>query len=316
MATSVKRRVTGRGMQVTDDNRWEVTHEYYVLGPTSELDVYGAVDDDTGFKLPEKGDPHPENTGLIVASVSIDESDLTAELGPVWDARITWRSPTFTDALPEPEWQWGDGSVSIDADSDENRNPFVNSAGDPITGTFQDEIPTGTLTVWLPQPFFDPALMFAVKNRVNSAAMTLFGTWSIGEQQMRCVGMRPTGRQKRSTLSVTTEFNFEFRDGYRPFQPKSIDRGFNGFYSGGGTKLDRFYSLYAKDPYEDAVLLDGTGKPINTTFRVGAGYAAPIANPSVPNWFTIEPGGPTTSRQLVYARKKTYDFRNFIAGVM
>jgi hypothetical protein len=147
---------------------------------------------------------------------------------------------------------------------------------------------------------------------------------------MRCIYYKPTHWTQASAPSVINEYAFEFKPGYRPFQIRKVDEGFNGWgtFSGGTTRA-RFFAGVDEEPWPDPVLLDGAGKPIDANFSVGqisggkTTLISPIQNPGAtgapphyPPWAELDPNSPAGSKILIFTRKRTNSFNGLIPGVM
>jgi hypothetical protein len=106
---------------------------------------------------------------------------------------------------------------------------------------------------------------------------------------------------------VTVNYNFEFRDS---FDRRLKDEGVNGYYDDNGTTK----KSYLVDGNGDRVTTPQplkSGKPIDTTIKVGSGKKTPVAV-SVPD-HSIPPDGAlvenfSKASFLKYRRKKTIAF--------
>lgn len=329
-ATRVYRILQNDPLRINPDNIWEVGNLYVVTGPASKLDVPSAVDAVTGLQLPYKGTPHPENPFLICSDVSIDWQGSNDTQGDIWQCQVQWRSAGALQATPEPlEWKWEQGIQSEQFDHDVDRKPYVNSSGFPLQGTFPDDVVVPILKVWQTQPLYDPAFAFSIANRVNKVAMTLFGTFALDKEQLRCLYCVPVTNQRHAVQSIRVEYAFEIKDGYRPFQPRAVDQSLFGYYHDGGAEgVGRFFfagdgTSPPIDPCPEPVLLDGQGVPIDAdNFKVGyttettPALYSPVVNPNVPDWFDIDPDSPDDATLLIFTRKKPYDFRGMLPPVM
>lgn len=320
MATSVNRMWEGEKAQVVVDGKWVVTSRFLVVGPSSSSDAMSAIDDTTSLAVPHVGDASPDNPALICMDVDVRWVDQSPG-GNVWEITASYESPQFDwTSAPPTQWEWDESVRSSEAGADRNGKPFLNSVGDPLVGSFPDESFDAVLHVWTTAAVFNVTLAQQVRGAVNSTPLLLFGAGTVGEQQMRLTSYKP---EHRFTQGVSVPYfriyhRFEFREGYRPFQPRAVDAGFNAWSSGARLPI---YPVGGKSPTQVPVLLNGAGIPVQSSFCVrksdDSAEQTISAPPSVPANFTIDPGSLSSDgRVLVWSLVKTYNFVGFIPGVM
>lgn len=187
-------------------------------------------------------------------------------------------TPTDDDRLAKkPRYRWRSATVTEAADVDAQGIPLLNSAYAPF-----DQQPTRTfgtrfltITVW--HTDYDVALAAEYENSCNADEITLprTGGKKVEPGQMLCHSIEPTHDYDGDTEFVQVAYTFELRrgnlkevDGYwDPFKFRIPDRGYTGWYDDSGLKSGTFINS-AKQRVAEPVLLDGTGKPIDTSFKI------------------------------------------------
>ena len=242
MPTRVYRPAFRDALQKSVSGERSRDYELIVKGPTTEANAFSAVDDVSPSTLfvPTVGTIVTGN--YRVASVSLAE-----RLGSdAWKFQIVETATTTDgdgDLIEQPlEWRWEPSAVTVETDTDRNNKPYVNSAGSKLDGTLPRGKAALFLRVWKRYDFFDLTLAYNILWRVNSTAVTIDGQWSFFAGQMQCQLFQPVGNQSYGQTSVRVEMLFEFRPGYKPFQPRALDQGYEGWYDQGS-------STYRKGPF-------------------------------------------------------------------
>lgn len=304
---------------------FEVVRQYRVMGPSTEFDALKAVDDTTGLAIPQRslfgGDPLDDNSAYTVYERNCVWENYSAEYGDVWIIRITYRSPQFDVTTESLEWEWDQQLITQQASSDINGNPLINLAGDPLIGGYGRETLMHILRVWFTRTY-TPSTTSSIVNMCNASALTLFpGTaeaTTIDAEQMKCLYYKPLDRLKKNGQQVRIETAFAFLPGYRPWQLKTPNTGFNSWYFGTGnvSAKGRLHFNYNRQPSEDPVLLDFAGRPLSgtSTYRVTEALEVAIANPEAYPW--IEARNVDGGIELIFDQYNTYEFTGFITGVM
>lgn len=302
----------------TSGGRWQLTENYVVEGPEHSTSVFNATDTASGLRLPRHNSTHPQSPALIFNAndgLSISFASL-GEYGPIWDVSVTYNSNVWSDPENGPtiRWRWDEAVESQDVAWDVANNALVNTAGDPITGGIPDEVYNHTLMVSREEPLFSPAFASQYRGRVNAAALSVLG-FTIPAETMRCTSIKPEGEQTPQSSTVTVVYQFLFKDGTRPHDPRVADVGFRGWAA---SATAPFYSsaLTDDEPIDTPTLLDGTGKPIASHVRVGPQRATPAANPSIPSWVIIDPDSPAGTKLLIFRRRRTASFSGLLPPVM
>jgi hypothetical protein len=281
------------------------------------------VDDTTGLAVPQIGDMLGT---LRCEERAIDDSEVPG----LYRISATYRTPELEgldDEDPEEEpqkvrWRWKSGTISRQISHDTANLPIVNSAGTPYAEAFDDEERTKIITVWRKEPFYDVSFANFMEGCVNSIPMNVLGVpWGIGN--VMCRHVEPTDDQDIDATVVEVEYEFELRSGYRPWDLRVMDQGYDGWVSRSGeAKTGKFYYAEGTEPIDDPVLLDGTGKPINTSVVVKSDPVAKdadstaIANPLVPGQFEIDPDSPAFAKVLIFRTKRRTNFAGLLPPVL
>lgn len=213
------------------------------------------------------------------------------------------RFPDPGNPLGEPAyWKWGAGVETAAVDRDAYGNPILNSAGDPFPlGACQKEIPFLILTVRRNEPVYNPLIWTRYGKRVNSVSYNVPGGWVFYPGQIYLYSYEPQSEQTFKSTYVPVLYTFYMKgpaptttaadaaDGlWDSFKFRVLDQGFNGWYSNSGNKRGKIVYVAPAggkgDVPANETLLNGTGKPIDSTYNVSPGPgiddATPIANPS------------------------------------
>lgn len=324
-------------------------YELIVKGPTTEATAFTAIDDIT----PTMFVPTPGS--VVSGNYRVEAVDLAERLGnDTWRFRVVEVAQTGTgdgDIIELPlEWRWEPSAVTVDTDTDRNLKPYVNSAGSKLDGTIPRGKASLFLRVWKRYDFFDVSLAYNILWRVNDAPVTINGRDSFFAGQMQCQMFQPVGNQSAGQESVRVEMLFEFKPGYKPFQPRALDQGYEGWYDQGSSTYRKgpFVNLTATTPYplvQQPVLLDGTGAPFSTdpvyvakdasgsTANVGVAnptdltFGPAVANgdgtyttvtPTGDQYIEIDPDSPTApdAKVLIFDGYATANFSGFIPGLI
>jgi hypothetical protein len=242
----------GRGYGCGDDGKWYATRSFLVH------DDAGAIITEVDATLAVAGtyprnSPHDRNPAMRVSSWSPEGS----EGHLAWKIRVAWSIPDNGGAHPDspdnpldltPVAQWSVRTIEIpmefDADSYE--------------------------------PFYDIDRCRAVRGRVSDATVTLGGT-EFDAGQVRCARAIPASEFPVGTTPIKMLYEFEFADfASQPFQTYFTDRGSYGWVTIGGATIAGPIGFEVTadgvtqfQQVTSGVLLDGTGKPLGTSYKIG-----------------------------------------------
>jgi hypothetical protein len=220
---------------------------------------------------------HPINPFMYVVSIGIQQRS------PVyWEATANYslfQTVDMTKPLSAaPEISWEDADSTEPTDIDGFGNALLNSAGDPFPPQ-ADQFGGDILCITRNEPMYLPQKNLTYRKKVNSDTWSPLGMFSLDPGQARCRSIRPTAKYVIGQPFVVVAYRFELRaDG---FATKILDEGSQGWYDDSGTPTSGpFYQ--AGNPVVRAinVRLDGTGKPVDPSFKVTATLKTPIANPT------------------------------------
>jgi hypothetical protein len=305
---------------------WEWSPEYVVYGDdiADEFAAFAAVDSATGLTLPYIGEIH---NGLRCEDVEPSDHP-----GPhVWFFKTTWKAPTLennpneNEEPPKARLRWKSGSISRQIAHDVNGNPIVNMAGVPYSESFEDEERTKIFVVTRREPFYDAALANGFEGCVNSNAMYVRGMY-VGPGNMICNRVEPTSDEDIDTTAVDVEWEFELRQGYKPWLLRVLNQGHSGWRDGNdGPHMGEFYHLGGTDAVSEPVLLDRFGVPINSSGFVvksdphqSDASSAAIANPNVGelDYIEVAPESTSTARILIFKTRNTMNFAGLLPPFM
>ena len=319
-------------------------YDLIVSGVSDESSVYTAVDSVTPTILV------PAVRSILNGNERVEAVTISERLGPqCWRVRVSTQASvsddsggTFEEAL---EWRWEPSAITQETDTDLNGKPYLNSAGVPLDGTISLGKPSLFLRVWQRFDYFDVTLAYNVLWRINSLPVLVERRYAFAAGQMQCQMFQPVGNQSPNQTSVKVEMLFEFRPGYKPFQPRALDQSYSG-WTGSPEKRGQFVYLTATPPYppvDEPVMLDGTGAPFATTEvyvakdsggnTAGVGVANPtsltygpavlqpdgsytLTPPTGDQYIEIDVDNPDNATRLIYAGYNTFDFTGFLPGIV
>lgn len=326
MSIEVTRKWSGRGYR-QNESGWEAEIYYEVTGSNDETAVLAAVAAADGGAY--YNSLHPANTNLKCNDVGISE----------------WKSPFFATVragfkippfgqfpggdnsddplLQPPRISWRKNSKTMISERQVSENtdpttglhgkPIVNTAGDPFDPKPTRTSRTRTLCIRRYEPLYDLALAEQLEDCINSNAGYV-GPLHVGVGQCLCQSIEPVGEYESDATAVEIEYLFEIdlSETY-PFEIRILDQGLKGWWSDGGTiKPGAIVNENGEAPPHD-VLLDGTGKPINTNYKVMNKNLVPVApsSPSTTQAYPLATEDYTASGGgfiLIYQRHRKADF--------
>lgn len=301
-------RFTGRSL-VKQSNNWLARESWDVVGtPDPSIAIETAI----GFNAAHIDNPNMRAGRRFVESRKGPLAWIVAAEFSFGDHGLC-----ATSRLLEPYVILPDiGRYSFPSNVDENNNAILNSAGDPLD-PMPLTAPTFGLCVRRYEPFFDVQKSLLFSDTCNSDSFTLAGAGPVAAGQCYCEYVKPFEPYTATAPEVGIEYRFEFRGGTNPFDLHPMDVGRWGWYSASGTPTKgQIVAPDGTQPDFD-VPLDGTGKPIDSSYKIlakdGVTLSAPIANPNLPPGFTVESSYSTANQKTLLWRGKT---RVAFAGIL
>lgn len=250
-----------------------------------EFAVTGTENQDEALEaagIPQREEEHPRN-----AALTCEGPRVVRVLGPEYfhvGCQYTIDEKDGSDGDPlnkVAELTWGPLSISEPTDRDLDNRVIQNSATFAIAGASR-RVEYDELTIKCFMPYFDHTLNQRFRNTVNDDDIEVDGM-PVAAEHMRFVRAVPGAPYRPGDRFVQMNFTFEvfFDDqlGRYPFQHRFLDQGESGWYDDGGTKRTRRFSNGAGDLLNDAVRLDGAGRPlpeIHGSVKVGESDADPV----------------------------------------
>lgn len=234
--------------------------EWVVSGANTGAEALDAPD------VPHQNNSHPWDVLLLAQTPTVTREGFNLYLVSVDYVRLssTGTQPDPTDPLNAPiRYRWAMGNTTESVDRDRDNNPIINSVGEPFDPAPTKNIGTLFLTVTRNEPSYDPGVALTFQNKLNSD-----GFFGAEPGQALCLSIAPESDYAADAEYVPVQYYFEFRAD--KFRHRIRDQGLNGRYDDSGTsKIAPFYLNGGKDRVASAVLLDGKGKPIDTSIKVG-----------------------------------------------
>lgn len=266
---------------------WEVT------GVSTQQEAIAAV----GVAI---NTSHPASSSLRCNYISAD-----TPRGPMlWEVRARFATGTFGDntaPLSQPmRLRWRPGNITEPIGKDRVGKPILNSANTAFATNFTKPYSTLYLTVHRNEPFYNIQKALTYRNRVNKDQFNVLNAGTVEPGQCMCLDIYPTHDYPAiGTVShVEVAYEFEFRDGKHPFQPRGVDQGPTGYYSDGGTVRPGNFTDGDGTTLVTDVMLDGTGKPIDPGVRVTALGRAPVAAPIYRGGGVLDPDQSTATAKV------------------
>lgn len=223
---------------------------------------------------------------------------------------------TFPETPDDPllgvmKWTPERIEVGRASESDAYRKRKINSAGD----IYPPEVATYTrwrITGRRYERFWNDSKRRKYEHKTNNNVMRLFGS-TILPYECLCRAIGPVGEYEDDPDYMLIEYVFEIATSERvaetgpmsgisgfPFDAHYVDQGGRGWYTEGSVnKRGRFCQTIGTGTgevlagYLDDVILDGTGKPKDTTIKVAnfeaTKFYTPIANPTQAQWLIGAP---------------------------
>jgi hypothetical protein len=292
--------------------------------------VVGAPDEDTamddvftffGVEVNSAYDSSDPDNLLFCSEVDADY-----ESPSVYKVTATFQIPPLgyfqvsDDPLDLPwTFDWKTVVETMPFDRDIDGNPVVNSSLDAYTGNPTRTITYKVLKIVRNESFYDYVTYKQYENCVNSDSITLVepngetNTFAAGT--IKCVSIEPTRAYTANDTFVPICITLEIYDATQlttthPFQLHILDQGSRGYWGSGTPKTSG--NIVHQDPdsglYQVVacdVRLNGLGKPLDTTLKIGTSGQTPVALSASPAGATVEPFG-TAPFDAVYLMYKRY----------
>jgi hypothetical protein len=229
------------------------------------------------------------------------------------------KSGTFTPPDRSPldmptKWLWDSGVISEPTDVDADNLVLINSAGLPFSGLTAD-IPYLILVATRNEFRYDIAKAIAYSGTFNTDSFTIPLTpGPVEPGQALCISYKPTRDYDATSQYVPVAYTLWLRKGnvkdadnyWDSWKHRLRDQGKTGWYSKSGTITPGGFTGDGNKRPDEPVLLDGTGKPLNTQWKVEGNSpvspTSPVLDPRL-----VEKTG-TTAVYLKYRKHKGMPF--------
>jgi hypothetical protein len=319
----------GRGYSCGEDGKWYATKSFLVSDDGGALITEVSATLAVASAYP-RNSVHPSNPALTVNSWSSE-----GNVGPgVWKVRVSWAIPENGGSHPEetpanlldqtPVVQWSVRTIEIPMEFDADSRFVCNSAGFPPDTPSTHPTDIDVLTITRHEPLYDIDRCRAVRGKVSASGVTLGGT-AFSAGQVRCARALPAAEFPVGTTPIKMSYEFEYADfATHPFQTYFTDRGSYGWVTIGGATIAGPIGFEVTadgvtqfQQVTSGVLLDGTGKPLSTEYKVGYKSAnglwkggTPVAFPHIADAAYTQPADITAPSAWIrrYRRLQSADF--------
>jgi hypothetical protein len=287
---------------------WTAYREYTVTGADSEdaaLTATGIPQRNhalsAGSRLRCEGpDIRERSTGRYVVGCNF-------VIPPTGAFQVT--PPDATDPLLDPlVYTCEEMELSEAVDRDLDGRPYLYSNGQPLGGGVQ----TISLLVYQFRknyPFWNPQWHRDYANSTNSDPVSLGGIW-YPQQHLYVRSVKPVGEIRADATYVPVVWTIvEVPGGVLgswPWQARFMDQGESGWWADGETKRLAKFSNGKGELLGEVVRLDGTGKPRDSSVKVGETNATPVSPATVPSYYQLETANNAT--WLVFKKTKLANF--------
>lgn len=231
----------------------------------------------------------------------------------------TWITPVDWLNRP-PRYRWSKVEIQEETDIDAGTNAggtdgilICNSAGAPYQPKQAKPRYRWELVVLKNELFFDDAKAETFMDRVNSNAGAINGR-SFAARQCLCTLIAPVGEISAGDAWVPMMYQFQLdRSETYPFDYILPDIGRMGWANDGtSTPCNGNFVSRLGETIAEPVLLDGSGKPIDSDYRINLGdstWRTPISRstPASPR-NTLYFGWPPTAARRVFYKYRAADF--------
>lgn len=292
------RRLTLAGVNSTAERAWDV------IGATTEIEAT------TASGIPEINDSHPQYSLLKVRDLPVEVAGFNfyrvrASYGVPPGG--SWSADDNPLATP-PDIMWEQGLATEPVDRDIDNNPILTSIGVAPDQLPQSEFVTLHLTITRNESAYDVQQAMAYANRVNSNAFSIVGAGTVQPGQVLCKTIRPASSYKQNAPYIPIAYTFELRGDTAGgenvgFRAKILDQGIRVNTDDGPVEVFDAKGERITSP----ILLDGTGKSLNTTYKAGSAGAAQTAR-ATPTGALLVSAPAASAYFLYYKIKKSIDF--------
>lgn len=268
----------------------------------------------------------------------VKDRDASNDGGPLtWSVDVLYAIPAngqFTPPIDNPVARaalvsWGRGFRQVPVDRDATGKLIRNSAGDFFDPLPVRDFPVETLTIKRFEPFYDRTKARKYVNKVNSNSF-IVGDTEVLPFECKCTNIGPTSEYEVNAATIEIAYEFEIILGLRapdkpnesgnPFDFHRTDAGRRGWFTKDSKTIKGYFCtaetvggvLQLISILTEPVLLDGTGRPLDTTIKVAdrddstAKVYEPVATPvSEDAALTAEYTSPFST-----AKAKTWLFSN------
>jgi len=277
---SVTRNWSGRSYAI-EGNQITAIEAWTIVGVSSQIDAQNQILNSSGTPI-QRGDPHPdpEFAGLTVAHVN------ARSIAPLaWLVSISFTLsnnvafPLNRILLP----------MELMIEPVENYEPVLqdlsgvtiqNSAKSPIDPQLTLNKGYRSFRARWYATFYNGSAATTYENAVNSDVITIPGIGTVTPGQAWCqkygLATAVKSTDKYVAMDVILNVRTDIKD---PWQPRVVDKGRYGWYSSGGSQERGPFCTKKGDFANEDVLLDGTGKPLDSRWYVWDGSSAqtPVA---------------------------------------
>lgn len=292
---------------------------YQVRGATTEAEAYNSIDAETGLRVPQRLEALTDDQEYVCMVRRADWDNFSQEYGNIWTVRCEFHKPQFELLTPDIEWEFGHALHSMPASSDYYGRAMLNSAGDPLIGTYPKTMVSLVLTVRF-NAYYRSDIAKDVIDKVNTNSMTIFpGGWNyeIEPAQMRCMSYRPLNMMTRQGQPQRLEASFAFLDGNYPWFLHAANQGYRGWYLRVSDNfIGDFHTIGDRKRVEFPIQLTNTGTPVNyDLYGVTEALYPWNFPPGVPEHVRYEfaEGG---TYDAIFETLGNYDFAGFLPGIM
>jgi hypothetical protein len=326
MAATYTERWSPIETQLTEKG-WTARRSFDVVGVSTEMDAWAFVTADLAGPLVNINSVHPRN-GLLQCHMVYPKHNgfnawvVDCDYGIPENGQFVTQTTNFLSKKPTVRWR--PALTSDNFDCTNKSEPVTNSARRPFSSNPSKNYFSVFLTITRNEPFYDLNKAATYSNTVNNLPFILSGL-TFAKGWVYLSSYAPTGEYESGGRYVSCSYDFEIRVPIgsnqtalakaNPFQLRIRDEGRTGIYSddGGATLNTGQFVMTDGTPITEDVLLDGTGKPINSTIKIidiNGVIKSPYSYPSGPAGATVDvvSVGGSTAVWLIYQRYDGNDF--------
>ncbi|HVS71348.1 MAG TPA: hypothetical protein VHQ47_08855 [Phycisphaerae bacterium] len=296
-----------------------------MIGFTTPFDAIAALaSSGYGLKLDAQHPiSHPQSEYVYLESLDPQPAGFNR-----WIVHANWSSTPLGfhtnpgNPLNDPaRYRWLIGNESEATDRAADGTPLFNSAMDAFSTNPTRNYTLLSLSITRNEPTFNPVNALTYINTVNSKAFTILNKYNVAAGWGFCRLIAPTTDSSTLSKYSEVEYIFDFKAPYSSlldskgltdsWKWRILDQGLMGYYDAGGGvtamgPIGRYEgTVFTQAPSD--VRLDGTGKPIDSSFSV-LGHT-PIACPTkLPAGVVKETAPDGAAVFLHYPKYGTSDF--------